>query len=315
MGTFGLFRFTLEGRAAPALYGAGWIATLLGGGTAFVSLLAGRTTAGGVLFAIGLAVTFAGLLFLAGSQAIERRRAGAAYAGPSPVLVLAAVLVGWYLAAIVALTPFVLLGATLDGPPLALVGAILQGIVVVLVLRVVVVGEGISWAAMGWTRPSAAALREFVWGAAFAIPVIVVTALVIYALVLAIGQQPASPLPPTGSEGGLLLNLVTGAIVAPIYEELFFRGFAQTAWRATGTARRAILRSAVLFAAVHIVGQSGDSFGQAAGIAVVAAGSRLPVAIALGAIFERRGSLWASIGLHATFNALLLVLAERAIVG
>ena len=37
---------------------------------------------------------------------------------------------------------------------------------------------------------------------------------------------------------------------------------------------------------------------------------RLPVALALGWAFVRRGNLWAPIGLHATFNAVLLILAE-----
>ena len=38
----------------------------------------------------------------------------------------------------------------------------------------------------------------------------------------------------------------------------------------------------------------------------------LPIALALGWLFVRRGSIYASIGLHATFNGFLLVLAEAA---
>ena len=41
----------------------------------------------------------------------------------------------------------------------------------------------------------------------------------------------------------------------------------------------------------------------------------LPVAIALGWLFLRRGSIWVPIGLHATFNAILLVLGEAALRG
>jgi membrane protease YdiL (CAAX protease family) len=41
-------------------------------------------------------------------------------------------------------------------------------------------------------------------------------------------------------------------------------------------------------------------------------GTRIPVALALGWIFLRRGSIWASFGLHAAFNATLLVIAEIA---
>jgi membrane protease YdiL (CAAX protease family) len=36
------------------------------------------------------------------------------------------------------------------------------------------------------------------------------------------------------------------------------------------------------------------------------------VAFALGLVFIRRRSMWASFGLHATFNGVLLVIAELA---
>ena len=314
--SLGLFRFTTDGRAAPGLFVAGWIAFLIGGSATFVGLLAGRTLPGIVLFVAGIAILLVALVLLGGSQAIERRRAGVAYAGPSPVLAMAAVIAGWYLAAIVVVTPLQALGLTVEGPVLALLGVSLQGLVVVGILRLLVVGPGaLTWREMGWTPPSITALREFAGGAIFAVPVIVVTGLAIVGLTTLVGQQPASPLPPTGSTTGLLLNLLSGAVIAPVYEEMFFRGFALSAWRLTGRPARAIIRSAVLFAAIHAIDQSGDTFSQAIGVAVVAAGARLPVALALGAIFERRRSLWASIGLHATFNAVLLVLAERALAG
>ena len=312
----GLFRFTMDGRAAPGLFVAGWIAVLIGGSATVVGLLAGRTTAGIILFVAGIAILLVALVLLGGSQAIERRRAGLAYAGPSPVLAMAAVIVGWYLAAVAVVTPLQLLGITVEGPALALLGVCLQGLVVVGILRLLVVdSEALSWRAMGWTRPSVTALREFAHGAVYAVPVILVTSVVVFALTALIGQQPASPLPPAGSTSGLLLNLLSGAVIAPVYEELFFRGFALSAWRATGGPARAVIRSAVLFAAIHAIDQSGATFTEAIGVAVVAAGARLPVALALGTIFERRRSLWASIGLHATFNAVLLLIAERALAG
>jgi len=40
--------------------------------------------------------------------------------------------------------------------------------------------------------------------------------------------------------------------------------------------------------------------------------TRLPVAFVLGWVFVRRRSIWASIGLHSAFNAILLVLAHLA---
>ena len=313
-GVMSLFRFTIEGRRAPGLFVGGWIALLTGAGATFIGLLAGPTIAGVILFVLGMVVVLVALVLLGGSQAMERRAGGAAYAGPSPILTFLAVVVGWYLAAIVVLTPLQLLKVQIEGPALTLLGIGLQAMVVLLILRIMVVGaEALTWAEMGLRRPDRQALADFVSGALVAGPVVLVTAIAVALLVSIIGQQPASPLPPTGSSTGLLVNLLAGAIIAPVYEELFFRGFAQTAWLRMSGARAAIIRAATLFAFVHILDQSGDTFGAAFGIAIVAAGARVPVALALGYVFNRRGSLWASIGLHATFNAILLIVAERAL--
>lgn len=310
----GLFRFTIEGRQAPGLFVVGWIAGLVGGSAAFVGLLAGRNVPGVLLFSIGMAILLAALILLGGSQAIERRARSAEYAGPSPVLVFAAVIVASYLAAIVVVTPLQLLDLEIGGPLLSLLGVGIQAVVVVLLLRLMVIGtEALTWSDMGVRRPDWAALRDFVWGALLAGPVLLVTAVVIFGLVSAIGEQPSAPLPPAGSTSGLLLNLFAGALIAPVYEELFFRGFTLTVWRRAAGPTTAIIRSSLLFALIHSVNQSGDTFAAALGVAVVAAGARLPVALVLGWAFQRRGSLWASIGLHATFNAILLIIAEQAL--
>lgn len=127
----GLFRFTIEGRQAPGVFVAGWLAGLVGGLGALVGLLAGQTAAGAVLFVAGLAVFLGGLLLLGGAQAFERRSAELAYAGPSPVLVFAATVVALYLAVVVVGTPLKVLGLRVEGPALALLGVGLQAGVVV----------------------------------------------------------------------------------------------------------------------------------------------------------------------------------------
>ena len=104
----------------------------------------------------------------------------------------------------------------------------------------------------------------------------------------------------------------TGAIVAPIGEELLFRAFATTAWARSIGDRRALVRGALFFAVVHILTISGGSAGEALGLAVVGFASRIPVALMLGWLFLQRKSIWAPIGLHATFNAILLIVAEVA---
>jgi membrane protease YdiL (CAAX protease family) len=104
-------------------------------------------------------------------------------------------------------------------------------------------------------------------------------------------------------------------VIVPLYEELLFRGFATTAWARVVAPTTAIVRTSVLFALAHVLTQGGENFGQALGVAVVGAAARLPVALVLGWIFIRRRSLWASIGLHAAFNGILLVLAETTLEG
>jgi membrane protease YdiL (CAAX protease family) len=112
-------------------------------------------------------------------------------------------------------------------------------------------------------------------------------------------RSPPSPLPPTGTAGGLLLHLAAGRWWPPIAEELLFRGFALTAWRRTIGARGAIIRSSIVFVLAHVLFVGGDGFREAASLAFVAGLSRVPVAIALGWLYVRTGSLWGPIGLHA----------------
>jgi membrane protease YdiL (CAAX protease family) len=310
----GLFRFTIEGRAAPGLFVGGWLATLLGGAAAFVGLLAGTSIPAVVLYVAGLGVALLGLVLLAGSQAIERRAAGLAYAGPAPVLVLAITFIAIYFVGAIVGTGLVLVGAfddPADRPFVDLLSVGLQALIAVAVLRLVVVGSGaLSWRDMGLRPGRGQALRDLLMGAAYAIPVIFITGFVVQALVRVIGETPESPLPPSGTSLGLAVNLIAGALIAPLYEELLFRGFATTAWARVVGATSAVIRTSILFALAHAISQQGETFSEALGIAVVAAAARLPVALALGWLFGRRGSLWAAVGLHATFNGLLIILAE-----
>ena len=125
-----------------------------------------------------------------------------------------------------------------------------------------------------------------------------------------VGEMPPSPLPPTGTAVGLALHLLAGAVIGPLAAETLFRGAALPAWlRVIGPAS-AITRTAVLFAAPHVLQVGGDTFGQAAGLAFVATVARLPVAFALGWLYARTRSIWAPVGLHAAFNAILITIAE-----
>ena len=95
-------------------------------------------------------------------------------------------------------------------------------------------------------------------------------------------------------------------------EEIFYRGFATTAWARGIGPTAAIVRGGLFFALAHVLTIGGADFGHAAQAALVAFIARIPVGLALGWIFLRRGSLTAAIALHATFNAALVLIAAGA---
>ena len=310
----GIATFTIEGRSAPALFLIGWLATLLGAGFLVVGVLSGGGATSLALIVIGLLVLSVGLVAGAGSQGIERRaRGAAAYAGPSPLLVFCASIPVSVLVVMAVGLPLGAAGVALDGPVGALLSVVAQALIYVGLIRLLVVDVGaLSWAAMGVRRPDRAALTEVIGGAAWALPVIALTLPLSLLLVAVFPVQPQSPLPPTGEAVGFALSLLAGAVVAPFGEEILFRAFATTAWVRSVGIRGGITRAALLFAVAHILTTTGSSAGDAIGLAVVGFGTRIPIALALGWIFVRRGTVWASFGLHAAFNAILLVIAEGA---
>ena len=313
---FGLTTFTIEGRRAPALFVVGWLATLIGGGFAALTLIGLSGVAGTILWLVGLALAAIGLILLGGSQAVERRVAGAAYAGPSPVLVFLTVLAASQLAGFAVGLPLSLLVKDVPRPVADLLGVLVQAGVFVGVLRLMVVGsDAMRWSEMGLQHRLVDALRGLLNGAVFAGPVILVTTMLAYVVAQVVGAIPASPLPPTGTAAGLVLHLVAGAVIAPVAEELLVRGFALTAWRRTVGDRGAIVRSSIVFVLAHVLFVGGDGFREAASLALVAGIARVPIALALGWLYVRTGSLWGPIGLHAAYNAILIILAEVAAAG
>lgn len=306
--------FTIEGRAAPALFVVGWLATLIGLVAIFVALLAGGSAGAAILLAAGLAVLSIGLVAGAGAQGIERRaRAAVRYAGPSPILVFAASIPVSLLAVLVISIPLTIIGFAVDGPVGRLASVAIQAGIYVGLIRLLVVDTGaLSWAAMGVRRFDRLALRELASGAVWAAPVILITIPVAGILSQVFPVTPVSPLPPTGEAVGFAIHLVAGAIVAPMGEELLFRAFSTTAWARSLGDRRALVRGALFFALVHVLTISGASAGEALSLAIVGFASRIPVALALGWLFLKRRSIWAPIGLHAMFNAILLAVGEIA---
>lgn len=311
----GLLRFTLADRTAPALFAVGWFATVVGLACLAIWLFSGPGLAGRVLFFAAAAGLALGLCGLAGSQAIERRAAAVpGYRGPSPLLIFLAWLPASYVAWATIGLPLELAGIELDTLSTQLLFIALQSAIAAGLVGLLVVGPGaLSWREIGFNRRAAEAIRELAWGALLAGPAILVMAIVASVLVTVVGVAPKSPLPPTGTPGGLAVHLLAGALIAPVAEELIFRGVAISAWRAALGPTAAIVRSSLLFAATHALFVGGDTFPAALAAAGVAFLGRVPVALFLGWAFVRRGSIWAPIGLHAAFNGILITAAELVV--
>ena len=305
--------FTIEGRAAPGLFVVGWLASLLGLAVVFVGALA---PSGLFLYFLGPTLLTIGLVAGAGSQTIERRVRGEAYAGPSPYLVFGAAIAAIYaVGSAFGLGLHLVLGSlTLPGYLVRLLGVALQAAVFIGIVRLTVVdGKALSWREMGWRRLDAMAIRELTSGAFLALPVIGLTSIVAAIVVPLFDVVPEAPLPATGVAVGLVVQLLAGAIIAPVAEETVFRGFAISAWQRTVGARGAIIRASLLFALAHVLNVTADNAGQALGLIVVGFTTRLPVAFALGWLFVARRSIWAPLGLHMAFNGILLIVGELAV--
>ena len=310
----GLTTFALEGRRAPALFVVGWIGAFAGVALIAMTMLGATGLGALVLSVAGFGALSMGTILLAGSQTIERKAAGASYAGPSPLLVFVAVIATGRLAGYLVGIPLLQVADAIPPALGDLLATVILAVVFLGVLRLTVVGPGaLDWTSMGLRGDVGRAVRELLGGATYAIPVILVTAVVAALAVQLAGVTPPSPLPATGTPDGLLLHLLAGAVLAPFYEEILFRGFALRVWWTTHGTRTAIVRSSLLFVAAHVLFVGGDSFQEALSLAFVGGVVRLPVAFVLGWLYVRTGSLWAPIGLHAAFNAVLITIGEIAV--
>jgi len=94
----------------------------------------------------------------------------------------------------------------------------------------------------------------------------------------------------------LFLSTVTIVVFAPMLEEVLFRGFLQSFIRQHLGSKSAILITALCFSFFHYSPEQGLS-----NISII--GSLFAIALFLGFVYEKRGSLAASIALHMLFNA------------
>jgi membrane protease YdiL (CAAX protease family) len=107
-----------------------------------------------------------------------------------------------------------------------------------------------------------------------------------HALLQALGEEP--------SKGVRAAIAVSAIILAPLFEEFFFRGMLQRALRMVlGNAWSAILIASIMFTAVHG--------------AIWMVPPIFALSLCLGYLYERTKNLWVTIIVHALFNASSIV--------
>jgi hypothetical protein len=312
----------LAGREAPALYVIGLLFSVVG----VSALVAGIAGAGVGLAIFALVVIGVGGIALSGASALQRRvdTPVAGWRGPGPLAIFWTT-IPWALLAqllVAALLTAVGAAATLSTPLGTLALAAASNLATILIIGLVVIGSGaVRWRDLLVATPAASPstlptpdrrgglVGDLFWGAALALPILSAAGLFAALVMSATGVQAPVVLPPSVNPVDLAANALTAGLIAPIGEELLYRGVIAQAWARQSSARRAILFSAIVFAFAHTLTVGGTSVGDAASVAAVALLVRLPLGIALGWLWIRRRSLVAAIALHATYNLAIVALS------
>ena len=267
-----------------------------------------------VLIFVGAVTVTVGLAAGAGAQVLERAGRGLeSYRGPSPLLVFG---VYFFFMSLIGLVLLSVIGVDPEQPFAFLGVTVVQAAGYVLVVWLFALRTGaLTWPQMGWPTWNGSDARGIARSIGLAIgvmlPVTMAVLIVgsIAGLVLGTDAPQVLPLSETVLDG--VFVTLAAAIVVPIGEELFFRGFAQTAWTRDLGPSRALRRSTVLFAVVHIANVDAVGFGQGLAQAGLTLVIILPVGYVLGWLFAQRGLVAAMAG-HITYNSLLLSLAYLA---
>lgn len=300
--------FSLDQRPGAGLYLLAWLLSVGGIALAFI----GIQSAPGLprlLVLLGLAALALGLALGAGYQVLARRsRPAEAYRGPSPVLLFLLVVVVVNLVGGL-LSVFTGGALNVDSPDVFLVGLLIQVAAYVGLVWLFVVRTGaLPWSALiqGNRPPQRDGLAALGAGIGVMAPVTIVALIAggLAALLLDASPPQVVPIPNTPLE--IAVDALAAIVLAPLGEELFFRGYALTAWWRDLGARPALVRSAVFFALVHILNVRVDAGGFDVGLrsALVLLVVLLPIGFVLGGLFIRRG-LVASVAAHMTYNGIV----------
>jgi membrane protease YdiL (CAAX protease family) len=311
----------LAGREAPALYVIGLLSTVVGAS----ALVAGFAGAGVSLAIVALVLIGVGGIALSGASALQRRvdTPVAGWRGPGPLAIFWTT-IPWALLAqlfVAALVTSVGAAAALTTPLGTLALAAASNLATVLIIGLVVVGSGaVRWRDLVLATPASSPSTlpqpdrrgglagDLFWGVALALPILSAAGLFATLVMNGTGLSAPVVLPPAISGVDLAANVLTAGLIAPIGEELLYRGVIAQAWARQSSARRAILFSAIVFAFAHTLTVGGTSVADAVSVAAVAFLVRLPLGIALGWLWIRRRSIVATIALHTAYNLAIVAI-------
>ena len=262
----------------------------------------------GLLLGGGLAVVV-GLLMNAVRAIVVRERLPAdRYRGPAVFVLLALALIFSTVASVAAYGDLV---ALTGGGPISVGGALLiltvtqMGLMAAAILFV-----GVPNALSGVRLvPPRGAWRSVLIGIGVAIPAWIGAALLSRLLqalleLMGISRQPGVTDHALASVDPTVLVLAI-VLVAPVAEEIFFRGVVLNAWLREYGPRVAIIGSAALFAVIHA---DPSTLTTLAG-SVINVVPIFGLGLALALVYLRTRSLLAPIALHATFNGLSVTIA------
>jgi membrane protease YdiL (CAAX protease family) len=296
-------------RPAAGLYVAAWVLTGAGASTLLFAASAGS----GILFVGGLALILTGLVAAAGYQLVARRqRPAGRFRGPSPPILFSIQFGTVYPVLFVLIALGLFLPTTPVGFLVSSIG-LLAGYVAVVWLFGIRSGA-LRWRDLGLGGPYSASrvVADIAAGGATMFVAAVFAGVLgrLVAQLLDTTAPDVVPIPVTGLD--IAAAALGAGILLPIGEELFFRGYALTAWLRDLGPRAALLRATLFFAAVHLLTITSPTFESGLRQAALVLAIIGPVGFALGWLYLRRG-LVAAIAGHAAFNLfgiLVLVLSQ-----
>jgi membrane protease YdiL (CAAX protease family) len=259
----------------------------------------------------GLAVVVGLVLNSVRAVIVRRALPPGRYRGPSVIVLL---LMATILSFVVSILAFRDIEALLGGGDISAGGGLLiltatqMGLVAV-AIGFVAIPQALAGVRL---RPQRGAAVSMLLGVLLAIPAWIGTILVVSIVTRLLELLGRTPQPGVVDQAIARVDptvlLVAIVLVAPVAEELFFRGVVFNAWLREYGVRAAILGSAALFAAIHADPSSLDTLIDSLAKVV----SIFGLGVGLAVLYQRTRSLLAPIAMHATFNAISLTLALLA---